>query len=61
MICGIMSEDRDSASNVVKLAKINKLINSEQKKCSNITYANNVAELRNVTIDFDGAGEFMFT
>lgn len=60
MICDIMTEDRGTgtASNVIKLSKINKLINSEQKECGNVTYADTVKQLRNVTIDFNGAGEF---
>ena len=57
MVCDIMTEDRGSESNVIKLVKVNKLINSGQKKCSNVTYESTIEDLRNVTIDFDGAGE----
>jgi len=59
MICEIMTQENENGSsneNVIKLSKVYKLINKDQKKCNNVSYEKSVEDLKNITIDFDGAG-----
>ena len=64
MICDVMTDESDSRRggfhHILKLSKIYKLINKNEKECNNVSYENEVEELKNITIDFDNAGKLHF-